>query len=321
MDERHATLIEFGSRVRELRTAKGLSQEQLGFACDLDRTYISGVERGVRNVGLLNVNAIARALGIPVSDLFGAPGTSPRQAEQRHVTDYLTRPGCAIECGFTVTSDAVAHAATAVCGTLSDLPFSLFRDLDLKTLSAITGALFSTAIAETVGAIVNPIEKGHPDVIPVAGRDASEAKLRNYGEGLEVKCTVGNVAKGSALQAGERRLPHLTGVTWQAHHREVGSMLGLVIDFAGREDMGRRYPVITAAFYSDQLQTNDWGAISGTRGRNTKVTGMLGSGKERMRDGWVIVIAEVGYQRKYNALLSPSRSGARAAQEEEGTSF
>ena len=60
----------FGQRVRELRAEKGLSQEGLAEACDLDRTYIGGIERGERNVSLLNIKKIADALGVPVKDLF-----------------------------------------------------------------------------------------------------------------------------------------------------------------------------------------------------------------------------------------------------------
>ena len=60
----------FGKRVRELRMAKGLSQEALALACDLDRTYIGGIERGERNVSLINIEKIAVALGVPVRELF-----------------------------------------------------------------------------------------------------------------------------------------------------------------------------------------------------------------------------------------------------------
>lgn len=60
----------FGRRVRELRTAKGLSQEALALACDLDRTYIGGIERGERNVSIVNIQKIATALGVPVRELF-----------------------------------------------------------------------------------------------------------------------------------------------------------------------------------------------------------------------------------------------------------
>src|ERR671936_430598 len=44
-------LTRFGRRVRDLRTARGQSQETLADACGIDRTYISGIERGRRNVG------------------------------------------------------------------------------------------------------------------------------------------------------------------------------------------------------------------------------------------------------------------------------
>ena len=60
----------FGKRVRELRAAKGLSQEALALTCDLDRTYIGGIERGERNVSLVNIEKIAAGLGVPVRELF-----------------------------------------------------------------------------------------------------------------------------------------------------------------------------------------------------------------------------------------------------------
>ena len=62
--------VAFGKRVRELRTKKGLSQEGLGLTCDLDRTYIGSIERGERNVSLVNIQRIAVALGVPLRELF-----------------------------------------------------------------------------------------------------------------------------------------------------------------------------------------------------------------------------------------------------------
>jgi len=71
MARREAQLQErFGERVRELRKRKGLSQEALALACELDRTYIGGVERGERNLSLLNIHKIADALGVAARDLF-----------------------------------------------------------------------------------------------------------------------------------------------------------------------------------------------------------------------------------------------------------
>jgi transcriptional regulator with XRE-family HTH domain len=60
----------FGRRVRELRTAAGLSQEAFAAKCGLDRTYVSGIERGTRNVGLRNIAAIAAALGVTLAELM-----------------------------------------------------------------------------------------------------------------------------------------------------------------------------------------------------------------------------------------------------------
>ena len=63
---------QFGIRLRALRQGVGLSQEGLAHACDLDRTYIGSVERGERNISLVNIHALATALKVPVKELFGA---------------------------------------------------------------------------------------------------------------------------------------------------------------------------------------------------------------------------------------------------------
>jgi transcriptional regulator with XRE-family HTH domain len=62
-------LLCFGERVRDLRTALNLSQEAFAAICDLDRTYIGGIERGERNLSLRNIEVIAKAFGISISKL------------------------------------------------------------------------------------------------------------------------------------------------------------------------------------------------------------------------------------------------------------
>ena len=62
--------ISFGKRLRKLREAKGVSQEALAHDAGLDRTYVSSIERGKRNVSLENIARLSRALGIPMSELF-----------------------------------------------------------------------------------------------------------------------------------------------------------------------------------------------------------------------------------------------------------
>jgi transcriptional regulator with XRE-family HTH domain len=61
---------QFGARLRQLRKANELSQETLALVCNLDRTYIGGVERGERNISLVNIYKIADALGVPAWTLF-----------------------------------------------------------------------------------------------------------------------------------------------------------------------------------------------------------------------------------------------------------
>jgi transcriptional regulator with XRE-family HTH domain len=63
-------LVRFGRRVRALRKDRTMSQEDLALECDLDRTYVSGIERGKRNVALVNIEAIAKTLDVTLSELF-----------------------------------------------------------------------------------------------------------------------------------------------------------------------------------------------------------------------------------------------------------
>ncbi len=60
--ENESQLKAFGSRVRELREGLGWSQDKLAEGAGLHRTYISGLERGERNVSVLNILRLARAL-------------------------------------------------------------------------------------------------------------------------------------------------------------------------------------------------------------------------------------------------------------------
>lgn len=63
-----------GLNLRKIRLDRGLSQEALAFDCGLHRTYISGVERGVRNPTVLVLERIAMALKVPSSRLLEEDG-------------------------------------------------------------------------------------------------------------------------------------------------------------------------------------------------------------------------------------------------------
>ena len=70
MSRQRDILVRFGRHVRELRRAKGFSQESFALRCGLDRTYIGGVERGERNISLRNIEIIARSLDVTISELM-----------------------------------------------------------------------------------------------------------------------------------------------------------------------------------------------------------------------------------------------------------
>ena len=59
-----------GLRISSLRKDKGLSQEKLALKAGLDRTYINSVENGHRNISLLNIEKISKALGLSLSDML-----------------------------------------------------------------------------------------------------------------------------------------------------------------------------------------------------------------------------------------------------------
>ncbi|NDV20363.1 helix-turn-helix domain-containing protein [Pseudodesulfovibrio sp. JC047] len=63
----------FGVNLRAIRKDEGLTQEALALKCGLDRTYIGGIERGERNVSLINIHKIADALGIYPTSLLNYP--------------------------------------------------------------------------------------------------------------------------------------------------------------------------------------------------------------------------------------------------------
>ena len=62
--------IRFGRAIRRIREEQGINQEEAAERCGLHRTYYSGIERGVRNVSLVNIEKISKGLKTNLSDLF-----------------------------------------------------------------------------------------------------------------------------------------------------------------------------------------------------------------------------------------------------------
>jgi transcriptional regulator with XRE-family HTH domain len=62
--------VRFGKALRHRRNKLGVSQEAFADMCELDRTYIGGIERGERNVALVNIEKLAKTLRVSISELF-----------------------------------------------------------------------------------------------------------------------------------------------------------------------------------------------------------------------------------------------------------
>ncbi len=69
MTKRDQTLTAFGRNIARWRLDRGFSQDQLAELADLDRTYLSGIERGVRNPGIKTVLKLRNALGLSLDEL------------------------------------------------------------------------------------------------------------------------------------------------------------------------------------------------------------------------------------------------------------
>lgn len=68
--KKNKILVKFGENVRKTRKSKGLSQEQLSFHANLHRTYIGMIERAEKNITLSNIEKIAKALEVEITELL-----------------------------------------------------------------------------------------------------------------------------------------------------------------------------------------------------------------------------------------------------------
>jgi len=62
--------LKIGQRIKELRELTSMSQKDLAYAADLDRSYIASIENGQRNVSIVNIEKIATALNVTIKEFF-----------------------------------------------------------------------------------------------------------------------------------------------------------------------------------------------------------------------------------------------------------
>ncbi|MGW6677931.1 helix-turn-helix domain-containing protein [Bacillus altitudinis] len=287
------------SQIRKRRKELGLSQLELASKSGMPQSTIARIESGEISPRENELSIISNVLKATL--VIGEESFSKADPFVYIVQNKVFQ--FEEDCGFNMGVNEVMEAIHHTNATMLTLPYTVFQSIDFKATSGMIGALFCKGIENVTDGIVNPIEKGHPDIVPKeAAGIRDESILKHYPVGLEVKCTAGNVKQGSDLGAGDTRIQHLKGVTWQAHHQEVERLMGITWDFI---DTGSdaNYPVITGVFYANNLNVTDWGKISGITGRNTKVTGMAASGKAKMGKGWIAILDSEEYKKKYTSIF------------------
>lgn len=323
--------INLGEIIKEMREAKGYSQERLAELSNLDRTYISLIEREQRNPTVLSLAAIAKALDTTVSDLTKELEISPKELSSPYEDDdykYIENKNHYISIDDQVTLDngQVLDAINLTNKNLKDLHMmtaksgiQVFEALGLRNLSGFVGEYFvsSLAIISNDDLQMNPHQDGYPDLLLLQSKESKDyfksvVTIKNdrlypkekhlfspykYG-GVEVKATVGSTPPARKVPKpliGESRIELLESFDWKAHHRETNNLVGILWDFIDE------IPVICAVFYSDNLSEKDWGKIVQPKkggGRTTSVSIMNTKGIKKMARNWLFVIDDQRYTEK-----------------------
>jgi transcriptional regulator with XRE-family HTH domain len=142
----------FGERVRVLRQALGLSQEALALAAGLDRTYIGGVERGERNISLLNIQKIAQALNVSSADLLQSP--IQNEVIREPASNGFLNANVIESIGL--NHEILRQALQDTYNLLDKIDmtleiaevFPLSQTVELANLSSMIGNMFASAIAK-----------------------------------------------------------------------------------------------------------------------------------------------------------------------------
>jgi transcriptional regulator with XRE-family HTH domain len=324
----------FSTALKHYRELVNLSQENLAVAAELDRTYISQLERGLKSPTLNTLQKLATCLGVEPHYLLREPRgkNGPRFPAQ-----YLVRP---VEHIIVVRGgDQVqvsAHILTSAINITHELIDDMYaNDLDIaailgmRNLSAFIGQLYAAAVVKIGDGLfkLNPHQDGYPDLLLmdtigkrrwdelVGSMNEKQPFSPFNGGGIEIKATCGSVPTPKVCCRrgierpfiGDTRIDCMTGYDWKSHHRETNNLAGILWDFIGRR------PRIAALFYSSELEVEDWGKIVQPRpggGRTTSVSIMSQSGILKMYSGWQCILSDGRYgeflnRRNQNDLIPP----------------
>lgn len=188
----------FGGRVRSLRHNLGLSQESLALSSGLDRTYIGGVERGERNISLLNIQKVAQALDILPAELLQFEENIELKREP--VSEGFVNAKILESIGlsheiFKFAIGDTYNLLDKVDRTLETAGvFPLSQTVELANLSSMIGNMLATAIAKhSKGLLQRNEPHKYPDLLTTkASRQVPNLELKMA---LETNKPKGHLAK------------------------------------------------------------------------------------------------------------------------------
>ncbi len=201
---------------------------------------------------------------------------------------------------------------------------NIFETMGMRNLSGIVGEYLGKSLQRFSNGKLqsNLHQDGYPDLLLtntveqkdyfsslytiVNGKKYPKDKFLfspyKYG-GIEVKATCGSTPTARTTPKpliGEQRISLISSFDWKAHHRTTNNLIGIVWDFYNE------VPTIVAAFYSNNLEINDWGKIVQPKengGRTTSVSIMNKTGIKKMCSNWISVIDD----EKYITALSKTK--------------
>lgn len=193
---------------------------------------------------------------------------------------------------------------------------NIFETMGMRNLSGIVGEYLGKSLQRISNGNLhsNLHQDGYPDLLltntparkkyfeslysVINGKkyphDKASFSPYKYG-GIEVKATCGSTPPAHKIPKpliGEQRISLINSFDWKAHHRETNNLIGILWDFIDG------VPTIVAAFYRDDLLSDDWGNIVQPRdggGRTTSVSIMNRTGVKKMCTGWIAVLDEPKY--------------------------
>lgn len=309
----------FSKNLKCLREKYSLSQEQLSEKADLDRTYISQLERSQKSPTLSTIERIASCLQVEPHRLLQEPGPDPAGSfpSLYHVAKKTKLPVARENEMPSIPISLIFEGIDEAHEMVDEMYASqldIAQVLGMRNLSAFVGELLAAAIVKKSNDLFfsNPHQDGYPDLLlmdksgitnwrKLEGRLNEKAPFSPFPSGgIEIKATCGAVPTPKvALKhgikrpgIGDTRIGCLTNYDWKAHHRDTNNLLAIIWDFLN----GR--PRIVAAFYTSDLVAEDWGEVVKPKtggGRTTSVSIMTRTGINKLYQGWICVLKKGGY--------------------------